>query len=96
MGATIEIAPTAAEQAQEDYDPIPMVALCRLGTILTKHRPAVMVGPGLMDVTFEIDFESVIDSVHIYFSDFVPGSIRPLTRSYYVERPDVVVVHLRG
>lgn len=90
--------PTAEEQAAEDFDPIPCIALASGDTRITEFKlalPAERLGyTGYMAV-FYIEHDARMDGCYVRYSQLIPPTRLPLTSPLNTLAGDEVHVLLR-
>lgn len=89
--------PTIEEQALEDFDPLPQLALASWGVAQTPFQLMLPCGERSYETTFSIETEFTYNEVCVRYSQLVPPKYMPMKRPRRVKPGDRVhVVLTRG
>lgn len=89
--------PTIEEQALEDFDPLPQLALASSGVAQTRFQLMLPCGERSYETTFVIEAEFTYNEVAVRYSQMVPPTHLPMKRPQQLKPGDRVhVVLTRG
>lgn len=88
--------PTIEEQALEDFDPIPQLALAHWGAVQTPFQLALPTGrPRCYETTFEIEHDLDFNQGAVRYSLLIPPAYIPMRKWFHVRAGDKVHVVLQ-